>query len=212
MGAPKGALEAEHPLCVVNFIDMPRFFGPARSSFMTTAGRPRQRSAVPQEPVREKDPAPRRRPHEQERNGARDDPSEDEEQLASQRVGEATCDAIDGRLGDAENDDEGQNRGARGVMELALGDRGKMLRSMPTIAPTNVALQRRERYRQRTANVSGAIFLDGPHVEDGDVDSLHALDECASRPMGSTASRFSRIERVTCSTSVSRASARWRSD
>jgi hypothetical protein len=78
---------------------------------------------IAEQHVGEQDPAPRRRPHQQEGHRDRDQPAADQDLLASEAVGPAAGEVVGQRLGHAEHDDERQHRRARGEVKLLLGDR-----------------------------------------------------------------------------------------
>src|SRR6185369_2749022 len=68
-------------------------------------------------------PRPARSPHQEERNWRGDEPSADKNELPSEAIRQSSCDVIRQRLGDAEDDDEGENRGLRREVELLFRDR-----------------------------------------------------------------------------------------
>ena len=70
-----------------------------------------------EEHVGEHHPAPRRRPHQQQRDREADDPAGDEHRFASVPVGQGAGEEVGGRLHDAEGDDERQRGGERGEPE-----------------------------------------------------------------------------------------------
>ena len=78
---------------------------------------------MPSRSVREQHPVPARRPHQQERHRDGDQPPGDQHVLAAEAVRQPAGAVVRERLRDAEHDDERQHRGARGELELLLGDR-----------------------------------------------------------------------------------------
>ena len=75
-----------------------------------------------EEDVRGQDPAPGRRPHQEERHRRRDEPPGDEDVLAPEAIREAAGELVRERLGHAEDDDERQDGGSGGEVELLLRD------------------------------------------------------------------------------------------
>ena len=84
--------------------------------------RPRQALADAEQHVRHEHPIPRRRPHQEERHGHRDEPPRDQQTLAPPAVREPARPVIGEGFGHTKHDDERQHGGARGELELLLAD------------------------------------------------------------------------------------------
>ena len=91
----------------------------------------------PKERVGKEHPRPARRPHQEEGDGRGDDPAEDEDDLATEAVGESSGEVVCAGLVDSKDNDEGEDGGLGFKMELGLGDGRERVRSIPTIAPTS---------------------------------------------------------------------------
>ena len=85
-------------------------------------GRPGEALVDAEQHVGEHHPAPRRRPHQQQRDRQADEPAGDEHRLAAEAVGEGAGEEVGRRLDDAEGDDERQRGGERGEPELLVGE------------------------------------------------------------------------------------------
>ena len=100
-------------------------------------GRPGQALADTEQEVSNDHPTPGRCPHEHERHGNRDDPASDQYCLAAIYVRKSTGEIIGQCFADAKNGDEGEYCRPRASMNSCSAIAGRILRSMPTIAPTN---------------------------------------------------------------------------
>ena len=61
---------------------------------------------APSSTFADRDPGPRRRPHQEQRYGCRDEPARDEDRLPSEPVRQSSGEVVRERLDDAEDDDE----------------------------------------------------------------------------------------------------------
>ena len=88
-------------------------------------GRPGQPLADAEQDVGEDDPAPGRRPDQQQRDRDGDEPAGDQDRFAAEPVGPGSGEVVGGGLGQAEDEDEGQPGGVRLEAELALPQQGQ---------------------------------------------------------------------------------------
>ena len=85
-------------------------------------GRPSKPLAHAEEEVGHEHPFPARCPHEEEGHRNGEQPSADQHRFTADPVGVAAREIIGERLGEAEYDDEGEDRGACGQLKLGLRD------------------------------------------------------------------------------------------
>ena len=121
------------------------------------------------------DPAPRRRPDQQQRDREADEPAGDEDGLAAVAVRQGAGEEVGGRLHDAEGGDERERGGERGEPELVLGEQrqdGALLADHAADERVDADEQRElgevlAQPEPRSASVvSSVVFIARPRVAD----------------------------------------------
>jgi hypothetical protein len=95
--------------------------GPGEIDLHDHGRRPRQPLVQPQEDVRDDDPAPCRRPDEQQRYGQPNEPARHENRLATKAIGHRAGNQIRAGLRDSEGDEKGENGADTGDTEDVRG-------------------------------------------------------------------------------------------
>ena len=102
---------------------------------------PRESLVDAEQHVGDDDPAPRRRPHQQQRHRQADQPSRHEHRLAAHPIGKRPGEEVGDGFDRAEGDDEGERGGERGEPEDVVSRAsGRTVRSWPIIPPTRALI------------------------------------------------------------------------